>query len=228
MGYNKIVYDNNTLIDLTNDTVTADKMIQGTTAHDKAGNLIVGTAVADPTLIQTMQELQERWNEGYVLVYYDNADTGITYVTDTVTVSKGILVETDNITSASKWYLEQVSGYQDRFYIYCIKNGVNQYIYNYTSGGANFINLSTTEKQVFIFSQQEEGKFYVKCANANKWLQHSKSGGGIRLYTDANNANNCQFFLLTGKNAVVPYGTLVITEPGTYDVYNYKTVIVNI
>lgn len=43
MAINKVVYSNTTLIDLTNDTVTADKLLSGTTAHDKAGQLIEGT-----------------------------------------------------------------------------------------------------------------------------------------------------------------------------------------
>lgn len=44
MGINKIVYGNNTLIDLTSDTVAADKLLQGYTAHDRTGALITGTA----------------------------------------------------------------------------------------------------------------------------------------------------------------------------------------
>jgi hypothetical protein len=41
---NKVVYGNSTLIDLTADTVTADKLMQGYTAHDASGAPIVGTA----------------------------------------------------------------------------------------------------------------------------------------------------------------------------------------
>ena len=44
MGINKVQYGNTTLIDLTNDTVTADKLIQGYTAHDRTGAVITGTA----------------------------------------------------------------------------------------------------------------------------------------------------------------------------------------
>lgn len=40
---NKVVYGNNTLIDLTSDTVTADKLAQGYTAHDSSGAAITGT-----------------------------------------------------------------------------------------------------------------------------------------------------------------------------------------
>lgn len=43
MAINKVVYGSNTLIDLTADTVTADKLAQGITAHDKSGVQITGT-----------------------------------------------------------------------------------------------------------------------------------------------------------------------------------------
>lgn len=43
MPINKVVYGNNTLIDLTNDSVSADKMLVGAIAHDKSGETINGT-----------------------------------------------------------------------------------------------------------------------------------------------------------------------------------------
>lgn len=43
MGVSKVIYGDNTLVDLTGDTVAAEKMLSGTTAHDKAGNAITGT-----------------------------------------------------------------------------------------------------------------------------------------------------------------------------------------
>jgi len=36
--------DGTSLIDISSDTVTADKLMQGYTAHDKSGALITGTA----------------------------------------------------------------------------------------------------------------------------------------------------------------------------------------
>lgn len=44
---NKVVYGNETLIDLTADTVTADKLAKGYTAHDKSGEIITGTNTYD-------------------------------------------------------------------------------------------------------------------------------------------------------------------------------------
>lgn len=42
MAINKVIYGGNTLLDLTGDTVTKDKLLSGITAHDKAGNIITG------------------------------------------------------------------------------------------------------------------------------------------------------------------------------------------
>lgn len=44
---NKVVYNNETLIDLTGDTVAADTMLAGVTAHDKSGATITGTCTFD-------------------------------------------------------------------------------------------------------------------------------------------------------------------------------------
>ena len=46
MSVNKVIYGNRTLIDLSADTVTADKLLSGYTAHDKSGAQITGTATA--------------------------------------------------------------------------------------------------------------------------------------------------------------------------------------
>lgn len=49
MGINKVQYGNTTLIDLTNDTVTAETLMQGYTAHDRSGAIITGTATGGGT-----------------------------------------------------------------------------------------------------------------------------------------------------------------------------------
>lgn len=43
MPVNKVVFGDRTLIDLTSDTVSADKLAKGVTAHDKTGEQITGT-----------------------------------------------------------------------------------------------------------------------------------------------------------------------------------------
>ena len=45
MAVNKVVYNNNTLIDLTNDTITTNDLVEGVVAHDKTGTQISGALV---------------------------------------------------------------------------------------------------------------------------------------------------------------------------------------
>lgn len=47
MSINKVVYGGKTLIDLTGDTVTADKVLERFTTHDKSGASITGTCTFD-------------------------------------------------------------------------------------------------------------------------------------------------------------------------------------
>lgn len=47
MAINKVIYGGNTLIDLTSDTITPDKLASGVTAHDKSGEQITGTNTFD-------------------------------------------------------------------------------------------------------------------------------------------------------------------------------------
>lgn len=47
MAVNKVIYGGNTLIDLTGDTVTPDKLAKNVTAHDKSGAVITGTNTYD-------------------------------------------------------------------------------------------------------------------------------------------------------------------------------------
>ena len=47
MAVNKVVYNGKTLIDLSSDTVTADKILSGYTTHDKSGASTTGTCTYD-------------------------------------------------------------------------------------------------------------------------------------------------------------------------------------
>lgn len=47
MAVNKVIYGGNTLLDLTADTVTSDKLLSGITAHDMSGTQIEGSCTFD-------------------------------------------------------------------------------------------------------------------------------------------------------------------------------------
>ncbi len=46
MGVSKVVYGNNTLIDISNDTVTENNLLKNVTAHKADGTQITGNAGA--------------------------------------------------------------------------------------------------------------------------------------------------------------------------------------
>lgn len=58
--YNKVTFGGKTLIDLTGDTVTADKILSGYTAHDKSGAEITGTFLSNhPASFDLVNNLQD-------------------------------------------------------------------------------------------------------------------------------------------------------------------------
>lgn len=61
MGNNKIIYDGNTLIDLTEDTIRADRLYKGFTAHGADGEIIVGTLSTAPIM-----PIYYDYNIGYI------------------------------------------------------------------------------------------------------------------------------------------------------------------
>ena len=63
MAVNKVVYGGETVIDLTNDSVTPETLALGVTAHDKSGNAIVGTMVAS-----TAEDLDTELTEQETLI----------------------------------------------------------------------------------------------------------------------------------------------------------------
>ena len=60
MGYNKFTRKDGTILcDLTTDTIIADKLAKGYTAHDRSGNIIVGTYEAEAPV--------EEWDGSYTV-----------------------------------------------------------------------------------------------------------------------------------------------------------------
>lgn len=64
MAVNKVEYAGNTLIDLTNDTVSPETLLAGVTAHDASGELITGTAVLDRPGVNLLHNAE--WQYGLV------------------------------------------------------------------------------------------------------------------------------------------------------------------
>lgn len=102
--------------------------------------------------------------------------------------NKGVLAEVDN-NSAATWYFEIVEGTTDNYKIYTYDSGSKVYIHQPNADAP--IQLVSTPT-IFTVTV-DNGKFRFQCST-NWYLQHSGSGGGIRLFQSSSNSNS-QFTL---------------------------------
>ena len=173
------------------ETEVLTNTVEGDTVAFEASSFSVYAIVDAPEpasidSVKTLEELGESFNQEFYLSYNGNY-----YFTNALN-DKDCFVETKIVAEASYWYFEKVEGQENRYYIYTFVDGIKQYMHN-KSG--NLMELSEGSKTAFDLSQATEGKFYFKAAGEEKWLQHSNGGGGIRFYTDNNNAVNSQIII---------------------------------
>lgn len=148
-------------------------------------------AEVNPEMIQSLSELADACDtgsdsyesEGFYLSYTDDSGT-VKYFTDTFNNNSAFTVTT-SLASASEWFLEPVSG-KDNRYLICTADRTG-YMHN-KSG--NLMELSAAGTEFDLSETGTSAKFYFKTANGNKWLQYSRTGVGMRLYTDKNNLTN--------------------------------------
>lgn len=117
-------------------------------------------------------------DEGFVLFYGANS-----YFTSGLN-SKNCLIETTDIDQAAVWHFEP-TGDDNEYRIYTYVNGEKKYI---ETKSGNEIKLGDTGDVIEITNANKG--LYLKKKNEGRWLQHSNGGGGIRYYTDNNNATN--------------------------------------
>lgn len=103
MAVNKVVYNAKVLLDLTSDTVTADKLASGVTAHDKSGAKITGTMPLNGAVSKTLDTSTTSYAvpKGYT----DGGTVNIVTETKTATPTKS----TQNITPTSGKVLSKVT-----------------------------------------------------------------------------------------------------------------------
>ena len=79
--YNKVTINNQTLIDLSSDTVTPNTLLNGVTAHDNSGAIITGTYVPSGGATINNQNKMVRPSEEEQSITADNGYTGLGTVT---------------------------------------------------------------------------------------------------------------------------------------------------
>ncbi|WP_298531357.1 fibro-slime domain-containing protein [uncultured Ruminococcus sp.] len=129
--------------------------------------------------VKSVDELTgDRAEAGFYLCYGANK-----YFTSNVN-SNNALNETTDIENAAVWFFEESdNGYK----MYTYVNNVKKYLHN---KNGNLIELSSSGDELYISPAPTVDSFYLKHSSANKWLQHSNGGSGIRYWSDNTNATN--------------------------------------
>ena len=91
--YNKVIINNQTLMDISSDTVTPNTLLTGVTAHDNTGAAIIGTYTPPPGEIINNQDKTITPTTSQQSITADNGYTGL----GTVTIN-AIQIETKSIT----------------------------------------------------------------------------------------------------------------------------------
>ena len=130
--------------------------------------------------VQTLEELQENLGREFCLSIKDPPQ----YFTSTLNDKSAFEVTTDG-SAAAKWILEPAG--DGAYFITVRADGQKKYISN-PSG--NLAGLSDEPGAAFEISEAPNGSFYLKLRDPDKWLQYSKSGIGIRFWTDKKDPSN--------------------------------------
>lgn len=94
MGNCKIVYNDEVLIDLSQDSVTPETLDEGVTAHDKDGNPIVGTrsSASQEMCTVTIVDGAEMTHHAEFIKIKENLEDGATEAFDTLSIEGSLSV----------------------------------------------------------------------------------------------------------------------------------------
>lgn len=206
MGVSKVDYGDRTLIDLTQDTVTADKLMQGYTAHGANGERIVGTATG---------------GSGDMLKSdYDN-DSAVANAGGIADYVEGKVAPMLNVLGA-KNLLKNNAVSQTINGVTFTVNSDGSVILNGTASDNGFFNLNTN--LVGIFTADMYVGLGAESATQNGYtLSHGVSNSEFTIgYTLSN--HTCWIGILNGKVynnvTVYPMIRLASIEDDTYEPYS--------
>lgn len=217
MAKNKIIYNGNTLIDLTGDTVTADKLMQGYTAHDRSGAVITGTATGGGSVTQDQ--------DGFIVLPPDGGGTpsgGLEYETGTWTPSENISVPTISFTNThtDSPMLVLMSDASDAPTMETYTNYVFTYVDWYRLTGTGFPYSSTTDLRYGLVRSEVRNNNTTSTTNSASIFKYSSDQTGATIdypqYFVTNeyfkpNSNNTSRYWRTGRT----YKWIAVWAPTT-------------
>jgi hypothetical protein len=145
MAYNKIIYKGDTLIDLTADTVTPETLAEGTTAHARNGEIIVGSMAGGDT---GGGNFKKKFMS-FVRVKKTSSMNKYDFV---ATLNSAIGNDTTGVTSSDEEILPtktydgiKISDFETKVHLYFIEDENDLFIYGDSSGsGTNeWVSMST-------------------------------------------------------------------------------------
>lgn len=176
---------------------------------------VPASPVTDPVEAIDLSELYGDEAQGGFLMSVDRNGTEQYFTSQ---ISSGCFGLNADALSAATWYFEPVEGGTNQYKIGVDTQSGRKYIINTTN---NNIGLDENGAK-FEVSIASAGRFYIKLVGANKWLQYSGSGKGIRFWTDKNNAANSSI-ALTYASSVQPPNDLLGLDGKTYGIVNFKS-----
>lgn len=112
--------------------------------------------------------------------------------------------ETTTLEEAAIWYFEKNGNY---YKIYTYVNDEKKYMVKLDSDGGKNVGLDDEGSEFEIYdvnTSNPDGNIYIKLKDENLWLQHSKSGQGIRFWSDVKDATNSKIKAYYGDKMVPP------------------------
>lgn len=181
MAINKVTLGENTLIDLSGDTVSADRLAEGYTAHDKTGNPITGTMTAGGISINGRTETR-----------YAHGNISAGDFVSSLPYSHSVDVEGEY--NFGYPYLIAVKHYIDDVYIFCYGK--------VEKGSYNNINVYIQAVKMQGFVPQSKGTTYYARYTKNNWTIHDSSTSYKVMY-NSNDTQKDTIRILNGNLIVI-------------------------